>query len=455
MPAGVLRRFRRSGLLRALMWTAAGDAAARVGMLLVTIVAARALDPGEFGLYLGFSAVVLLAASLWDLGVGTVLTREVAAGRVAPGKALPRLVSLRVRTFPLWLLTFAMGTFILTRNEPADAGTILAFAGVSLVFGTHSLAVAALRGLLQFRAASLSVAGGRWLTAVTSAVALWAAPESEAFMWLGASFLAGEAFTLVLATAALIRTKGSGVQVDGGVARPAEALTLRSAAPFAANGILAMVYNRLDIVIVAALASSAAMTEYAPASRIQDVLYAIPGTVGAVAFPLMSRAWPGAGGPERVRRLVVQTVVLGLAVALPVAVVVFVFAPDLLRLVLGPEYVQAATPTRILVWFLPLAVIQAPLLALLAAMGRGTDTTRVLFGTFLIAMASHMALDPWAGASGAAVASLTRDIGAVAVVALLVRRQARVLSDARVSGADHVMLPPAMQTRAVDEATYV
>ena len=290
-PASVLRRFRRSGLLRALMWTAAGDGAARVGMLAVTIVAARALDPGEFGLYLGFSAVVLLAASLWDLGVGTVLTREVAAGRVAPAKMLPRLVSLRARTFPLWLLTFAMGTFILTRNQAADAETILAFAGVSLVFGTHSLALATLRGLFQFRAASLAMAGGRWLSAILSALVLWVAPEPGVFVWMAAAFLAGEAFTLVLAAAALIRAVGSDMRVESGVVPPADVLTLRNAAPFAANGILAMVYNRLDIVIVAAFASSAAIEGYAPASRIQDVLYVIPGTIGAVVLPLMSRSW--------------------------------------------------------------------------------------------------------------------------------------------------------------------
>ena len=408
------------------MWAAAGDVAARVGMLLVTIVAARALDPGEFGLYLGFSAVVLLAASLWDLGVGTVLTREVAAGRVTPAKTLSRLVSLRARTFPLWLLTFATGTFILTRNEPAGTGAVLAFAGVSLVFATHALALATLRGLLQFRAASFSVAGGRWLTAVLSVLVLWVAPESGALAWMAAAFLAGEAFTLVLAAAALIRTPGSGVRVDADVVEPADVLTLRSAAPFAANGILAMVYNRLDIVIVAALASSAAMEDYAPASRIQDVLYAIPATIGAVTFPLMSRALAGTDGVEHVRHIVVQTVVLGLVVALPVAVAVFVFTPDLLRLVLGPEYESSATPTRILVWSVPLGVIGAPLLGALGAMGRAPDTTKVFLAAFIISITMHAVLDWWAGAAGAAVASLARDPVSIAAAVLLFRRGARI-----------------------------
>ena len=153
------------------------------------------------------------------------------------------------------------------------------------------------------------------------------------------------------------------------------------------------------------------------------------------------------------QRLEVQSITLGLAIALPVAVVVFVFAPELLRLVLGPEYESAATPTRILVWFLPLAVIQAPILGELAATGHASDTSKVFLATFLVALAGHALLDPWAGAPGAAAASLMRDFVAVPIAVLLLRKRRMHPPDAcEMHRRDHVAL--SSTANPVDEASY-
>ena len=56
----------------------------------------------------------------------------------------------------------------------------------------------------------------------------------------------------------------------------------------AANGLLAVVYNRIDVLIVGGLASVGQLSLYAPASRIQDALYLIPSSLESVAFPVMS-----------------------------------------------------------------------------------------------------------------------------------------------------------------------
>jgi O-antigen/teichoic acid export membrane protein len=236
----------------------------------------------------------------------------------------------------------------------------------------------------------------------------------------------GEVLTLVLAARALMPElndpRGQG-RYQG---RP----TLRAAMPFCANGVLAMAYNRFDVVILAALASVQQVGFYAPASRIQDALYLIPSSIGLIAFPFVAAACAEGAGHERVQRITRRLIALGVAVSVPITVVVFLSTPLLLRLVLGPQYDGAVIPTRILIWFLPFAAVQAPLLSALAGSGRAGDTTKVFAVTMATALALHALLDGSLGAVGGAIASLSRDPVAV-VVALVLARRAGVIGSAR------------------------
>jgi O-antigen/teichoic acid export membrane protein len=298
----------------------------------------------------------------------------------------------------------------------------MAFAGASILFSFHAVLTALLRARLRFASAGISVACGRWLTALLSTQALGAVGDGRALTLLAVALLAGEALTFVIA--------GMTVYFQARSRRPVptrtENLSLREAMPFAANGILAMAYNRFDVLVLSGLSTAAQLSFYAPASRIQDALYLIPSAIGMIALPLMSTA-----NLAEVQKLIRRLSLVGLSLAFPVALGVFLLAPQIIHVVLGTRYGGAVGPTRILVWFLPLAVIQAPLLAALIATGRGLDTTKVIAGTFATAMAMHFALDWWMGATGAAIASLSRDPVAV-LLALYLSRKAGLIGSARV-----------------------
>jgi O-antigen/teichoic acid export membrane protein len=137
---------------------------------------------------------------------------------------------------------------------------------------------------------------------------------------------------------------------------------------------------------------------------------------------LVARVWGTPGGPEEVQRFISRLIIIGLGVSLPVTIMTFIFAPEVIHFVLGPEYAGAILPTRILVWFLPLAVVGAPLLAALAGSGHAGDTTKVFAVAFGVAMIIHLSLDWWWGATGAAVASLAREPAAMLLAFLLARR---------------------------------
>jgi len=267
------------------------------------------------------------------------------------------------------------------------------------------------------------MAAGRWLAAAMSALALPSVGLMHGLGWLAFAVFAGELLTFGFATTAVV-LGGNGWEHCGNH----EVLTFRGALPFAANSILAISYNRFDVVIMAALSSVQQLAMYAPASRIQDALHLLPGTLGAVATPLIAQANRMSCPGRDVSRLVRRLIALGLAVAIPAAVLIYLLTPQIIRIGFGPDYEGAIVSTRILIWFLPLAVIAAPLLSALASTGHAPDTTKVFAITFAVAMTMHVALDWRWGATGAAVASLSRDpFGTLA--AWLLARRAHLLSD--------------------------
>jgi O-antigen/teichoic acid export membrane protein len=276
---------------------------------------------------------------------------------------------------------------------------------------------------MRFAAAGISVGAGRWITALVSLAAFPASPTTRLSI-LGGAFMAGEGLTLVLAAIAAREPRN---EAENNRDRR---LTLSRALPFALNSLLGMAYNRFDVVILAALSTAVQLSLYAPASRIQDALYLIPSTIGVVSLPAVASVWSRSKSLDEVRHLTHRLLVLGGFISLPVTALVFVFAPALIQVVLGAEYAGAVGPTRVIVFFLPFACLQAPLLGALAGMGRARDTTKVFAMTFLTAIIMHASLDWWWGATGAAVASLARDPVALIVVVLLARRHG-LLSDHR------------------------
>jgi hypothetical protein len=194
---------------------------------------------------------------------------------------------------------FVIGVAVATRNEKMPVGVILTFGVASLCIAAYLIPLAILRGALEFRGYAFSLAWGRWLTASIALAALLSngmLSGLETFAW---ATLLGEGLTLCLASSTAWRAEirqSRFMQVNNAL------LSLREAVPFAAIGIINLLYNRFDIVILGGLSSMREVSQYAPASRIQGVLMMVPSTLGLVVFSVVSTDWCMPGGPERVKK---------------------------------------------------------------------------------------------------------------------------------------------------------
>jgi O-antigen/teichoic acid export membrane protein len=419
VQAGGTLSIGRRLLVQSFLWSFSGDMLSKVAVLATTLIAARSLNPAAFGQFIGLAATSVLAASVWDTGVTMLLTREAAAGHIDVRSGVVQAFRLRLRTLPLWLVVFSAGVLVLNSSHAVSPAVVLAWSGASLVFGAHAVLLAVLRADMRFRLAGIALFSGRWLTAAISMLALTSAGSPNAAVLLALAAAAGELLTLALA-AIVWRPKAEGATtaLEG-------RLRLRAALPFAANSVLSTAYNRFDVVLLAALTSGFSKDQlalYAPATRIQDALYFIPSALGAIALPVIARVWGKRHLAGDVAPQVGRFVLIGLAIGLPITVALTITASLFLPLILGSGYAGAATATRILVWSLPVSAIGSPVMAALAGSGHAGDTTRAFTAAFVAALALHLMLDPVWGATGAAAASLTRDVVNLAVAGWLARR---------------------------------
>jgi O-antigen/teichoic acid export membrane protein len=405
--------------IRYLAWATSGGMATKLATLVTTVAAARALGPVRFAQYVSLYASADLAASAGDLGAAQLLSREFATGRCSKRRAISQILRLRVQTFLAWLLVFAAGAAITDHNYQVPIRSVAIFGVASLCIATYTIPLALLRGSLAFHSYSVSQAGGRWLNAL---IAIAALPSIAILSGLGAfawAALLGEILTLGLAS---IMAWGTKTPAGGEVTAANASLSLREAAPFAAIGILNLLYNRFDVVILGGLSSMHQVSIYAPASRIQDVLGMGQSMLAMVAFSMVSAEWSKPGGPQRVKKLLEQLAIGAFAVSVPITIAGFATAAKLVPFILGPQYAEAVEPTRVIIWFLPAALAAAPLTWGLAAIGRDGDTVKIFALTGVVAVGLHLLLDRRYGAVGGAVASFLREPAALVLAVILARR---------------------------------
>jgi O-antigen/teichoic acid export membrane protein len=110
---------------------------------------------------------------------------------------------------------------------------------------------------------------------------------------------------------------------------------------------------------------------------------------------------------RNLKRMVENLIEVLLAIALPAALgLALVARPALLLLYDRPEFAQAATALRIIVWTLVLGAMTPVLTLVLVASHQEKTTLRILLVDLVACVVLGAVLIPWLGASGAALALL-------------------------------------------------
>jgi len=335
-----------------------------------------------------------LFLSLNDLGVNTIVVREISQAPDRAGEIIGAALSLRLAIAGLVVVAACAGIWFWPM-DPALRAPLLLFA---LILPINALNVP---GLVLQTAMRFGL--------VATTLIIW---RVSGLLLVAAVLVAGYGVMAVLAallvsdvigTALLFLFARRLVRFRMHVDRAQWRLLLQSAVPVGATLLLTAIVNRVDFLMLERMTSIEAVGQYGAAYRVTSLFERLPLFVMATLYPVMSRL--AAEDPARLRDVYRKSVAHLAAIGLPLGIVVSIAAPYLMALVFGEQYRMAGNALRYLIWsttFLYLALTGGNLLI---SVGRSRDNFVALVLGAAVNIGLNLWLIPARGVEGAAIAT--------------------------------------------------
>jgi O-antigen/teichoic acid export membrane protein len=191
---------------------------------------------------------------------------------------------------------------------------------------------------------------------------------------------------------------------------------LRESSLLGAATSVGLVAWRIDSVILALLRNSREVGLYSTAYRFIDLTGAVVSVMVNSMFPSLTRF--ASEGDSRLRGLVDKTFDLVLAVSVPIAVIAFCFAPEIMELVGGADFRPGAVALRILAAVAVAAALSALLERGLLAAGRERFLLVINAAALALNVVLNVALIPPYGFRAAAATTIACEVLWIALAAV-------------------------------------
>jgi O-antigen/teichoic acid export membrane protein len=382
--------------------------------LIFVLVVARALGPKELGAYALLFTVVEFLAMASGAGYADYLTREAARDASAGWGLAFQLLGLRVAiAIPVALVEIGV-LAVMGYPHAVLAGT--AWMALTIVPRSLSEAVqGVLRGIHRYAihlvielVLGVSLVGGAAVI-VLSHGQLGAAITVEVLAALGAGLVA-------FASALKYRTKSlawlSGSQL------------VKKGAVFNAYGLIANLYDRLDVVLLSKLAGDYATGIYSVAYRAVAMTQIIGYGVLYSLLPTLSRDAFGHVDQRRVQRAV--GLLLNIAFFLVLGTIVF--GTPAIRLILGPQYAESASALKILIWAVIIRYINYGMNIGFLSAGRENIFVRTSLICLTVNLLGNLILIPRFGWRAAAAMTIVTELVLLVQNVYWTRRSLRVVA---------------------------
>lgn len=390
-------------------------------MALVYFVAGRYLGAEHFGIFNYALSIAMIGEALIDMGVHQLTIREVAQAPEKRFALLRQQMGLKLVTGLVVIGLGAAGSFVIYPD-----GTTLVVVGLMLMSSllrSWFLSVrGGLIGLEAFGTDAALVAGDRILLTVAGMAALL---EGVDVIGLAVVFLVTRVVTVTVAVALTAGDLGR----PAWRYEPSAWIALRRRAlPLGAFMMVLTVYNYIDAIMLTAMVSDAETGIYSAAYRLYEGTAYAAAVLWSVLTPRLSALWTT--DPVAHARLARRGVAAGLALSIPIGIVLWAGATRWIDWAFGVEFAASATSLQLLSLGLPLVFV----IWVLHSIAVSASHDRVMLNSALAGLAANVGLNlyliPLAGHQGAALATV---LGEGLTMCLLILGLWRVVS--RRSGA--------------------
>lgn len=394
-------RAMRERIRRNISYKFLGEAGSRAVGFAFNLLLARGLGAATYGRYSYAYAFAGLVALCGELGINTLITREIAHDRERAPELLRRFAPLRLASAAL----VALSTGLLALGF-ADRSRLLEIALMSVFTGATTL--------IDYNSAVFSAFERMGQEALMRVVARIAVSGSGiAAVLLGTPLvptigvIAGVNFLAALGGWAYRKRLGIafGATWDPSFIRA----TLSKLLPMTAASMAGVVYFYMDSLLLKGLGfDDASIGQYSAASRILEASHALPLVIAGGLFPVAAEL-SHHGDPAALAPLFSRVARLALLFAAPLAAVSAVLSPFAAGALYGPGYAETGSALALLALSAPLYYSNLVSLTLFMAMGRLWTTAIVRAAAVTVKLAALLLASRWAGAQSPAVGMLVAD----------------------------------------------
>jgi O-antigen/teichoic acid export membrane protein len=195
---------------------------------------------------------------------------------------------------------------------------------------------------------------------------------------------------------------------------------LRAAVPIAGINLVAIVYDRVDVVMLSVLSTASKVAFYTVPYSLVRLSWLLPSVISAAFFPVLSRTLESnrAEG-ERLFFLVVRVFFF---LSVPISLFLALSSPTLLPFVFGGAYSHSVAVLQIMAWTSVLGFQNYVFWYALLAAHKERAVLFIQIGGLAVNLAINALAIPVYGSTGAATALLVSDLFVIAGQAVLVHR---------------------------------
>lgn len=385
--------------------------------LAVNVLLARLLGASEYGRYMTLLSVTLLLGPLAVRGDSSVLTREFASRSPEWRPVIARWAGIRASRGVAVVAILYLAWLAYSHRAWIYAGIGIDFVVGALLIGELAVMMlqgGALNGLgasLRSQAQALILKNGGMLLAL--AIIFWTlSGRMDATQALAAQVV-GYCLALVIGwiwlhlalvpEAAWLKNEHPLASVTA----PAMSSSLArhwaaSSQSFLLAGVAALILNKLDVILVSALADDGTAGVYAAGARLAQVAQIVALSINIVLAPRFARA-SATHDNASIRSLLRQGLIITIPVALVESIIAVAFSHEIVG-IFGRDYAGAAAPFMWVVLASALWTSAAPIYAQLSMAGSEKLVAGLSWLTLIVNMGAIFVLVPLDGAEGAAIA---------------------------------------------------
>lgn len=378
------------------LWLTVASVGQKIIAFLYFTLIARTIGDDATGAYFLALALTTSLAVLDDIGLTSLLVREVAKG---PERALTF-----VRNVIGWKLLTMPVTIVLALTLPATLGfsseavMLTGIAIAVMLADTLSLTFyGVMRGLQNLRYESIGICVGQLITATIGGVAIITGLTDLRVLIF--ALIAGSVWNAIFAAYQVVRRLGPKALV------PTLSMgtgPVRASFMFFLAAVFVKVYSYVDSFTLNRVLGEHAVGDYSAAYKLTYAFQFLPLAFVGALYP----AFAALKDTEELKRTFLKSIWYLSLLSAPIVFGVFALAPEIILQFYGTDFAGGILPLQILIFVLIVIFLDFPVGAILNARGFQATKTAIMGATMVINIVANLLLIPRIGIPGASVAAI-------------------------------------------------